>query len=77
MVYEPAAAIYHIYEESWPQVRRRYYREAVAGHQIGIKNRGHILPEMIREGRDFVADIFRVAIADVGHSNIQNRTGGK
>ncbi|MGD2188027.1 MAG: alcohol dehydrogenase catalytic domain-containing protein, partial [Desulfobacterales bacterium] len=41
VVYEPAAALYHIHEESWRQVRRRYYREALAARWIGIKNLKH------------------------------------
>jgi len=36
VVYEPEAALYHIHEESWRQVRRRYFREAVAARWIGI-----------------------------------------
>jgi glycosyltransferase involved in cell wall biosynthesis len=30
IVYEPEAALLHVHEETWPQVRHRYYREAVA-----------------------------------------------
>ena len=41
VIYEPAAALYHIHEESWRQVRRRYYREAIAARRIGIKNLKH------------------------------------
>jgi glycosyltransferase involved in cell wall biosynthesis len=41
IVYEPQAALYHIHEESWRQVRRRYYREAIAARWIGIKNLKH------------------------------------
>ncbi|HWR91923.1 MAG TPA: alcohol dehydrogenase catalytic domain-containing protein, partial [Desulfobacterales bacterium] len=37
VVYEPEAALYHIHEESWHQIRRRYYREAVAARWIGVK----------------------------------------
>jgi 2-desacetyl-2-hydroxyethyl bacteriochlorophyllide A dehydrogenase len=43
VIYEPAAALYHIHEESWRQVRRRYYREAIAARWIGIKNLKHAL----------------------------------
>ena len=39
VVYEPRAAIYHIHEESWGQVKRRYYREAVATRGIGVWRR--------------------------------------
>jgi len=37
VVYEPQAALYHIHEESWRQVRRRYFREAVAARRIGTQ----------------------------------------
>ena len=39
--YEPLAALYHIHEESWRQVRRRYYHEAVAARWIGVKGKRH------------------------------------
>jgi 2-desacetyl-2-hydroxyethyl bacteriochlorophyllide A dehydrogenase len=42
VVYEPAAALYHIHEENWRQVRRRFYREAIAARRIGIKNFKHV-----------------------------------
>jgi 2-desacetyl-2-hydroxyethyl bacteriochlorophyllide A dehydrogenase len=41
VAYEPAAALYHIHEENWRQVRRRYHREAIAARRIGIKNLKH------------------------------------
>ena len=41
VIYEPQAALYHIHEESWRQVRRRYYREAIAARWIGIKSLKH------------------------------------
>jgi 2-desacetyl-2-hydroxyethyl bacteriochlorophyllide A dehydrogenase len=43
VVYEPKAALYHFHEENWSQVRRRYYREAVAAHWIGTKSFKHVL----------------------------------
>lgn len=42
VVYEPQAALYHIHEENWRQLRRRYYREAVAAHWMGIKGFKHV-----------------------------------
>ncbi len=61
VVYEPRAAIYHIHEESWRQVRRRYYREAVAARQIGLKGPYHAVSEVAREGMHLLADFGRVA----------------
>ncbi|UCE51507.1 MAG: alcohol dehydrogenase catalytic domain-containing protein [Desulfobacterales bacterium] len=43
VIYEPQAALYHIHEENWRQVRRRYHREAMAARWIGIKNLKHAL----------------------------------
>ncbi len=34
--YEPNAAIYHIHEESWPQVFNRYRREAIAAFRMQL-----------------------------------------
>jgi 2-desacetyl-2-hydroxyethyl bacteriochlorophyllide A dehydrogenase len=57
VVYEPSAPIYHIHDETWRQVRRRYYREAVAARWIGIKGRGDAAPEALREAGRLVADL--------------------
>ena len=56
--YEPDAAIYHIHEETWRQIRRRYYREAVTRWHIGIQSRWDILGEFVREGGNAVLDVF-------------------
>ena len=63
VVYDPTAPVYHIHEESWRQVKLRYYREAMAARHIGIKNRGDIPGELLREGWHLVADLARVAVA--------------
>jgi 2-desacetyl-2-hydroxyethyl bacteriochlorophyllide A dehydrogenase len=59
VVYEPDAALYHIHEESWHQIRRRYYREAVAARWIGVKGARHAIftpgLESIRLLRDWAA----------------------
>ena len=49
VVYEPRAALYHIHEETWAQIRNRYYREAVAARSIGILGRRDIVREVIKE----------------------------
>ena len=61
VVYEPTAAIYHIHQETWRQVRRRYYREAVAAKAMRLKDRSHILGEVTRELRWFAADLVHAA----------------
>jgi threonine dehydrogenase-like Zn-dependent dehydrogenase/GT2 family glycosyltransferase len=62
VVYEPEAPLYHIHEESWQQVRRRYYREAVAARRIGIRSKLHALSELVCEAYylsgDFVKAFF-------------------
>lgn len=57
VVYEPAAALFHIHEETWPQVRRRYYREAVAARHTGLKSRRRIPQELGLEGLRLLADM--------------------
>lgn len=64
VVYEPAAAIYHVHEESWRQVRRRHYRESLAAHWIGIKGRGHVPLEIVREGKYLLSDLFQAMRED-------------
>jgi threonine dehydrogenase-like Zn-dependent dehydrogenase/GT2 family glycosyltransferase len=58
VVYVPEAAIRHIHEESWPQVQRRYFREAVAARRMGLLGRRHIPRELSRDVRRLVADLF-------------------
>ncbi|OHC75517.1 MAG: hypothetical protein A3G18_09415 [Rhodospirillales bacterium RIFCSPLOWO2_12_FULL_58_28] len=47
--YEPAAVLKHIHEETWGQIRRRAYREAVSFRRIGIKSRASAPRELMRE----------------------------
>ncbi len=56
VVYVPNAAIRHIHEESWAQVRRRYFREAVARRRMGRLGRRHIPWEISRETRRLIQD---------------------
>lgn len=57
VVYEPAAALHHIHEESRKQVRHRYYREGVAAVRLGTKRRATALREIGRESRYLTADL--------------------
>ena len=52
------AVIRHIHEETWPQVQRRYYREAVAARRMGLLGRRHIPRELSRDFRRLIADLF-------------------
>jgi len=56
VVYEPGAALFHIHEENWRQVRRRYYREAVAARWIGIKGPRHALLAPLQETARLLGD---------------------
>lgn len=59
VVYEPKATVYHIHEETWQQVRRRYYREAVALKQMGLREPRSIGREVFREAMYLVDDVRR------------------
>ena len=61
VVYEPQACIFHVHEESWAQVRRRYYRECQAAKWIKVIGRRDIPKMIIRELRSLLGD-FRYAI---------------
>ena len=60
VVYEPEAALYHIHEETWRQVRRRYYREAVAARRIGIKGLSNVLTTPVIESAYVFFDLIRM-----------------
>jgi len=60
VVYEPSAALYHIHEETWAQIRNRHYREAVAARSIGILDRRHIAREI---GKEFINGLIDLASA--------------
>ena len=62
--YEPQAALYHIHEENWPQVRRRFYREAVAGKMIGLTSQRKVPVEVAGEAGRFFIDLYRATRED-------------
>lgn len=55
--YEPSAGIYHIHEESWPQVRHRYFREAAAARNIGLLRKTAVVSTLWSESRNLFADL--------------------
>jgi 2-desacetyl-2-hydroxyethyl bacteriochlorophyllide A dehydrogenase len=59
VVYEPDAPLYHIHEETWRQVRHRFYREAVAYRRMGLKSRRTIPGELLKETARTLGDFFR------------------
>ncbi len=65
VVYQPDAALYHLHEESWRQIRRRYYREAVAARRMGIKGPKLVLRELAVELGNTVADLGRAVAPGV------------
>ena len=76
VVYEPAASLFHIHEESWLQVRRRFYREAVARRQMGLLGRRHIPAEVCRECRLAVTDL-AAAVTSAGNPVGERLARGK
>lgn len=62
--YVPEAALYHIHEETWPQIRRRFYREAVAWRRMSIRGRRNIPMELLREAGRAAGDCVRALAAD-------------
>jgi 2-desacetyl-2-hydroxyethyl bacteriochlorophyllide A dehydrogenase len=61
VVYEPEAPIYHIHNESWRQIQRRFYREALAAKWMGVKKRRHIPAEIVREASFLASDVLTAA----------------
>ena len=61
VIYEPEAAIYHLHQENWRQVQRRFYREGVAARWIGTKGWHHIPLVVLREGVNLAGDLFQAA----------------
>ncbi len=59
VVYVPDAALHHLHEESWQQIRRRYYREAVAARRIGIKSKRTVHSEIWTEVKAILSDYAR------------------
>jgi len=57
IVYVPDACVIHVHSETWPQVRRRYYREAIAARWVGIRLFRHIPGEVWRELRWCAKDL--------------------
>ena len=57
VVYEPQAALHHIHEETWWQVRRRYFREAVAARKIGIKGVPQAIMTPVKESLRTLTDL--------------------
>lgn len=57
VVYVPDACVIHVHSETWPQVRRRYYREAIAARWVGIRLMRHIPGEIWRELHWFGKDL--------------------
>ncbi|CCQ75502.1 alcohol dehydrogenase catalytic domain-containing protein [Magnetospira sp. QH-2] len=56
VLYEPSAVLSHIHEETWPQVQRRYYREAVAARRSSVIGRRHIPAILAKESGRTIAD---------------------
>lgn len=63
VVYVPEAPIYHIHEETWPQILHRHYREAVAFRKMGIQNR-KLIPKFVATETGFMVSDLWAAFRD-------------
>lgn len=61
--YVAEACVFHLHHETWPQIRRRFEREALALQQI--------CPEVIVRRRDFVRYFARAVIKDFSTSGLR------
>lgn len=61
--YVAEACVYHLHHETWPQIRRRFEREALALQQI--------CPEVIVRRRDFLRYFVRGVIRDIATSRLK------
>lgn len=59
--YEPLACIYHIHEENWTQLRRRYFREGQAARWIGVRRPIGLPLVVLKEAWNVVADMVLAA----------------
>jgi len=57
VIYEPTACLHHYHNETWPQVRRRYYREAQAAFWIMLVSRRDCPGEILREIKSLAGDL--------------------
>jgi hypothetical protein len=64
VVYEPKAALYHIHVENWRQIRRRYFREAVAARRLGVQGFHRALTTPIAETGRMFSDMRHLIVAN-------------
>ena len=75
VLYEPGATVCHLHRETWGQIRHRYYREAVAGKQIGAKKSSDAVGEVCREVAWAVSDVSRALVSRSGSKMPESGTG--
>lgn len=64
VTYVPEAALLHIHQESWRQIQRRFYREAVAMRRMSIRGRRHLAGILGRELALTAMDLVRATGSD-------------
>lgn len=57
IVYEPSAVVYHIHDEIWEQIQKRYYREAAATRAIGLHGPVSIPVVVASELKALISDL--------------------
>lgn len=62
--YVAEACVYHLHHETWPQIKRRFEREALALQQI--------CPEVVVRRRDLIRYFARGVIQDISSSGLKN-----
>jgi threonine dehydrogenase-like Zn-dependent dehydrogenase len=73
VVYEPEACIYHIHDETWEQVYRRFEREAIADREIGIRTASEWWGEYAAIPRDIVTDtVAAMRRSELGLQTLKN-----
>jgi 2-desacetyl-2-hydroxyethyl bacteriochlorophyllide A dehydrogenase len=60
-IYEPRACVTHVHNESWAQVRHRFYREGIAGRWVSYRITRQIPIEILREFRWCAEDLWLAA----------------
>lgn len=64
ILYEPNARIIHVHTESWPQIRNRHHREAMAARWVGRLFLRHIPKEIWREMRWCCHDLWSAFVQE-------------
>ena len=68
--YQPLSSVYHIHDETWNQIRNRYYREAITYSSIHLTEKFNILDFIKLSFINIKHDIIQLFKSDGNISNI-------